>query len=69
MSLSLDEPPGGWASFTVSEIQYATADKKVERGYTNEAKGLALRRKADQILRVKLEEGANEVDVGKVVIE
>lgn len=69
VSLSLNEPPGGWAAFTVSEIQYSTADKKVERAYANEAKGLALLRKADQILRVKLEEGVNEVDVGKIVIE
>jgi len=69
VSLSLNEPPGGWASFTVSEIQYSTGDKKVERAYTSEAKGLALLRKVDQILRVKLEEGASEVEVGKIAVE
>ena len=69
VSLGLNEPPGGWGSFTVSEIQYATADKKVERAYANEAKGLSLLRKADQIIRVKLEDGATEIDVGHIVIE
>jgi len=68
IALSLNEPPGGWGTFTVSEIQYTTADKKVERAYTNEAKGLALLRKADQILRVKIE-SANEVDVGQIMVE
>jgi hypothetical protein len=68
IAFGLNEPPGGWASFTVSEIQYSTGDKKVERAYANEAKGLALLRKANQIVRVKIE-GANEVDVGKILVE
>jgi hypothetical protein len=69
VSLGLNNPPGGWASFTVSELQYANADKKVERAYANQAKGLNLLRKTDQALRIRVDASANQVDVGKIVVE
>lgn len=69
VALGLNEPSGGIVTATVLEIQYADPNKKAEYGFVRKAGGLSLLRKGSDVLKVKIDEKAKEVDLGKIVVE
>lgn len=73
IAIGLKEPPGGWASFTVIEMQYASPEKKKEKAFVMSADGkerdLDLLRKSGTTLTINLTGRSGDLDLGKVVIE
>lgn len=67
--LGLDEPPGGRVNVTVVSIQYANQNKKTDFGFARKSDELSILRQGDEIVRVKFDEQADEVNLGKIVID
>jgi hypothetical protein len=68
-SLSLKELPGGLVTVTVWKIEYVDPAKKAEMGLVRKEGKLPLLRRDKDILKIKLGEKANEMDLGNIVIE
>lgn len=69
VALSLSEPAGGWTTMTVADIEFADLKETTERCFVATAgRQLSLLSNEKGPLKVKIEEKAGEVDLGRIIV-